>query len=194
MIHEIHPRVYDINYRHETPDSDSFIINIKDNAVLIKETNGEIAFPKFGEQGMRGSELEYLFSIDDIKFFLSASKPEGDFEYLGLMEFRHKKPKHLSYAAAVACQLNNWYTGNRFCGRCGADMKHDGKERMMRCENCGSMVYPKISPAVIVGIIDGSRILLSKYSGRAYKRYALIAGFAEAGEPIEDTVRREVFE
>ena len=110
------------------------------------------------------------------------------------MEFRYKKPKHLSYAAAVACQLWGWYSRNRFCGRCGADMVHDSKERMMRCENCGNMVYPKISPAAVVGVTDGNRIVLTKYSGRIYKRYALIAGFAEAGEPIEDTVRREVFE
>ena len=41
---------------------------------------------------------------------------------------------------------------------------------------------------------DGDRLLLTKYSGRAYKRYALIAGFNEIGESIEDTVRREVME
>ena len=35
---------------------------------------------------------------------------------------------------------------------------------------------------------------LTKYQGRAFKRYALVAGFNEIGEPIEDTVRREVLE
>ena len=74
MIHEMQPRVYDINYRQEEPDADSFIIHIKDNAVLIKETAGEISFPRYDESGMRGSELKYLFSIDDIKFFLSGVK------------------------------------------------------------------------------------------------------------------------
>ena len=65
---------------------------------------------------------------------------------------------------------------------------------MLRCPVCGHTVYPKISPAVIVGVKDGDRLLLTKYSGRAYKRYALIAGFNEIGESIEDTVRREVME
>ena len=41
---------------------------------------------------------------------------------------------------------------------------------------------------------SGNRILMSKYVGRAYKNYALLAGFSEIGEPVEETVRREVME
>ena len=73
-------------------------------------------------------------------------------------------------------------------------MKHDEKERMVKCTSCGQMEYPKICPAVIVGVTDGNRLLLTKYAGRAHTNYALIAGFAEIGESIEDTVRREVME
>ena len=65
---------------------------------------------------------------------------------------------------------------------------------MVHCPQCGLVEYPKICPAVIVGIVNGDKILLSKYAGREYKKYALIAGFAEIGESIEDTVRREVGE
>lgn len=56
------------------------------------------------------------------------------------------------------------------------------------------MVFPKISPAVIVAVTDNDRVLLTKYAGRTYKNYALVAGFNEAGETIEQTVRREVME
>lgn len=70
----------------------------------------------------------------------------------------------------------------------------DKKERMLFCPECGCMEYPKICPAVIVGVTDGNRILMSKYAGREYKKYALLAGFAEIGETLEDTVRREVME
>ena len=56
------------------------------------------------------------------------------------------------------------------------------------------MEYPKISPAVIVGVTDGNRILMSKYADRDYKKYALLAGFTEIGETIEETVKREVME
>ena len=56
------------------------------------------------------------------------------------------------------------------------------------------MEYPKICPAVIIGVTDGNRILMSKYAGRAYKKYALLAGFTEIGETVEETVQREVME
>lgn len=56
------------------------------------------------------------------------------------------------------------------------------------------MEFPKICPAVIVGVTDGNRILMSKYAGRTYKNYALIAGFTEIGETVEQTVAREVME
>ena len=73
-------------------------------------------------------------------------------------------------------------------------MVRDQKERMLRCDSCGNMEFPKICPAVIIGVTDGNRILMSKYAGRAYKKYALLAGFTEIGETVEETVAREVME
>lgn len=35
---------------------------------------------------------------------------------------------------------------------------------------------------------------MSKYAGRTYKKYALLAGFVEIGETVEETVKREVME
>ena len=65
---------------------------------------------------------------------------------------------------------------------------------MLQCDNCGLMEFPKICPAVIIGVTDNNRILLSKYAGRSYKNYALLAGFTEIGETLEETVQREVME
>lgn len=70
----------------------------------------------------------------------------------------------------------------------------DEKERMLRCPSCGHLIFPTIAPAVIVGVTDGNRIILTTYAAREYKRYALIAGFTEIGETVEETVRREVME
>lgn len=67
-------------------------------------------------------------------------------------------------------------------------------ERAMKCTTCGFTDYPKICPAVIVGVTDGDKIMLTKYANRAFTRYALIAGFCEIGETVEDTIRREVLE
>ena len=67
-------------------------------------------------------------------------------------------------------------------------------QRMLQCPCCANMVFPKIAPAVIVGVTHGDKILMTKYAGREYKRYALIAGFTEIGETAEETVKREVME
>ena len=91
-------------------------------------------------------------------------------------------------------QLSSWYKGRRYCPCCVSALEHSTKERMLYCPNCGQVEYPKICPAVIVCVIHKDKILLTKYAGRAYTKYALIAGFTEIGESIEDTVRREVME
>lgn len=65
---------------------------------------------------------------------------------------------------------------------------------MLFCPECSNTVYPRISPAVIVCVINGDKILMTKYAGRAYTKYALIAGFTEIGESAEETVKREVME
>lgn len=49
-------------------------------------------------------------------------------------------------------------------------------------------------PAVIAGIRNGDKILLTRYQGPASGRVALVAGYNEIGESIEDTLRREVME
>lgn len=69
-----------------------------------------------------------------------------------------------------------------------------GRERMMRCPACGQMEYPKICPCVIVGVMHEGKILVSWYKNGFRDHYALIAGFAEIGETIEETVAREVYE
>ena len=104
------------------------------------------------------------------------------------------QPKEQCFGLVTGFHLYNWYKGRRFCGTCGHKLIHDEKERMMYCPQCQSTEYPKISPAVIVAVTNGNKILMSKYAGRNAKRYALIAGFTEIGETLEETVKREVME
>ena len=62
------------------------------------------------------------------------------------------------------------------------------------CPECGQIEYPKICPAVIVAVTHGDKLLLTRYANRPFQNYALIAGFVEIGETLEDTVHREVME
>lgn len=150
--------------------------------------------------GREDWSLIYLFRIDSRGFYLAR---EEELREVLLAKggaaaktqvFRTMKPGWLAFGGITAHHLYHWYTHTRFCGFCGKEMLPDEKERAMRCPACGNLVYPRISPAVIVGVTHGDRILLTKYAGRAFTNYALIAGFTEFGETLEDTVRREVME
>lgn len=90
--------------------------------------------------------------------------------------------------------LWSWYQNHRFCGRCGKPLLPDAKERALRCEACGSMLFPTISPAVITAITCGDRILLARNANSPFANYALVAGYVEVGETLEHAVRREVLE
>lgn len=127
-----------------------------------------------------------------------ASEHVEDVEYSveTLRVLRRTKPKEECYAGETAYHLYVWYRDNSFCGRCGERLEYSHQERAMICPSCGNVVYPKIAPAVIVGILNasGDKIVMTRYAGREYKGHALVAGFCEIGETAEDTVRREVLE
>lgn len=134
----------------------------------------------------------------DINLGSCASGHAEDVEYTveTLRVLRRTKPKEECYAGETAYHLYVWYRDNSFCGRCGEHFEYSHKERAMICPSCGNVVYPKIAPAVIVGILNsyGDKIVMTRYAGREYKGHALVAGFCEIGETAEDTVRREVLE
>lgn len=121
--------------------------------------------------------------------------PEG-YEFVPLRSLRKKnaRQKHRIFAAITARHLNDWYRTVRFCGCCGQSLRPSETERAMVCPSCGQVFYPRINPAVIVGVTHGDALLLTRYAGRRLSSYALVAGFTEIGETLEETVAREVME
>ena len=198
MLQQIAPRHLDNQYRPQAIGPGAKLCIFRERDILVSLRDGEVILPDWAQ--LKDSILRsvYLFSIDETPYFLAelrsdAALPEG-FAYDNVRSHRRLHPKYTVYAEMTAWHLYVWYRDNRFCGRCGRPTRHDGKLRMLSCPDCGNMIFPKICPAIIVGVTDGDRILLTKYSGREYKNYALIAGFTEIGETAEETVQREVFE
>lgn len=104
------------------------------------------------------------------------------------------QPSWLAFAGLTALHLASWYAQHQYCGRCATALEHSTEERALTCPACGQIEYPKISPVVIVAITNGENLLLTKHAHAAYKNYALVAGFVEVGETLEEAARREIRE
>lgn len=100
----------------------------------------------------------------------------------------------ISGIACRAIQLVRFNSLTRYCGYCGCRTFMKGDEIAKVCSSCGRIVFPKLSPAIIVRITDGDRILLSRSPHFPPGMYSIQAGFVECGESLEATAHREILE
>lgn len=208
MIQDIEPKIFDNAYHPRPITAEDFVLLYYENKLwMIKEEAGfrYLIWKEYKVLFQNKKELQYLFEIDKRAFYLECLAKERLEEYERIEEpfiklslqpvscLRDVVLPWMSLAGVTAGHLAKWYKRNTYCGSCRGKMIHSKTERAMLCPDCGFIDYPKICPAVIVGIIDGDRLLLTKYK-RPNARYALVAGFCEIGESLEETVRREVKE
>lgn len=198
MIQDIAPKRYQVAYAPTPPQPEDPCLVFQGKTLLERPQGEGLTVPTWGELAPYAARTRWLFAIDETPYHLvELTDPDAfpqDCTWGSMRENRRKKTKDLLFAQSTGYHLAQWYFTNRFCGRCGTPTQPDDRERMLRCPQCGNLIYPKIAPAVIVAVTWEDKILMTRYQGRAYTGYALIAGFTEVGETAEDTVRREVFE
>lgn len=200
MIQDIVPHQFTIGVKQDGPHDGDYIFMLRGGEAVFTGEAAEDFLPTYERMKAICPELDtaavYLFSIDGMAFYYLADVPDlpPGFAARPVQGFREYQPKWLAYAGITASHLALWYDKNRYCGRCREPMKPKADERALICESCGSIIFAGISPAVIVAIVDGDRILMTRYANRPFTRHALVAGFMEVGETLEDTVRREVME
>lgn len=197
MLQDIAPHRFDNHYDPaKRPRAADAAVCFRGRELLCRAEDGALSFPAVGE--LPEGAYTYLFSVDDRGYYLRRDEGEPQapgYAYRDIGVFRTARPGEAALAAVTAFHLASWYAEARYCGKCGAKTVHDGAERMMRCPECGHMIFPKIMPSVIVAVTEGDRLLLTRYANRpGASRFALVAGFTEIGETAEQTVEREVME
>lgn len=199
MIQEIAPHKFDNEYHPGEPKEGDIVVLFDKNEILLNQdkffTYGELPSTLKEDK----SHFLYLFRMDTFAFYYLTNIDKQKIEQLNVSRhsfsiFRTYEPSYMAYAGIVACNLYRWYESHKYCGHCGSVYEHSKTERALVCLNCGETSYPSIAPAVIVAITDHENILLTKYAGREYANYALVAGYTEIGETLEETVIREVKE
>ena len=198
MIQDIFPEKLDNHFEDLTPDADSPMLCFKNGRLLTRhdDRTNHLCFPRQAEFPA-GCRTVYLFTAGGTHYFLVIDPeqvPEG-YEWQGLRDLQRLKRSGNTeiFAVYTAFHLWKWYETSRFCGACGHETDFDRIERAKVCPVCGNRIYPRINPAVIVGIINGDSLLLTKYK-TGFGHNALVAGFTEIGETLEETVQREVME
>lgn len=206
MIQDIEPHVFHNEFRTEARiENNTPVLCFDGKKVLAKKESDRLIFPKavqlWNERKSLKADSEesfrfvYAFAVDETEYFLDISgqkaKLEG-FEYIDLLGARNGLSNVDGMILFTGTHLHQWYMESRFCGSCAEPTVHSTYERALCCPKCGKNIYPRLMPAVIVGVTDGDKLLVTKYREGTF--YALIAGFAEIGETLEQTVAREVFE
>jgi len=186
------------------PEVGDTVFYVRRQELAVRLSAGdEPVLPHVGEPGVCTEGLTYLFSVDGRACWLAsdagAAEPPEGYELVSNRTLRMERrgSRVFMYAAYTAVHLAGWYANSRYCGACGHAMTHHATLRAMQCEACGNVVFPRLNPAVIVCVCDPERnkIVLTRYAAGRYAPIdALVAGFVEIGETIEDCVRREVRE
>ena len=115
-------------------------------------------------------------------------------EYRNLREMLTRLEEPLGPLAGRARQLLEWDRDHCYCGRCGTRMQDKRDERAKICPACDHLCFPRINPAIIVGITRGDAILLCRNRRFPGVMHSIVAGFVDVGETLEPTVEREVAE
>ncbi|WP_372713791.1 NAD(+) diphosphatase [Ilyobacter sp.] len=197
MINEISPNIFNISLlSRENIRSEEQVLCYRGGRVLMKNIGDKFIIPKKNELGEFVGDGIFLGEVDGEKCFMAEGKeemPQG-FSYVGMRDIRGQADKLSKWVTAVGFQMYSWLNDNKFCGRCGNPMDLKNDERALECTDCKNIIFPKLSPAIIVAIKKDNKLLLAKNRLHPGTFYSLIAGYVEAGETIEETVKREVME
>ncbi len=177
---------YEIDFSDSYTSDDAYYFLFNENRELYLD-NKELI------RDIEDFDVNFCLYIGKYKskdcFVVNADFKKG-FDLREVYEFNHD----LYMMGSKAVLVNDWYISHKFCGRCGTRTQIDEKDMMLKCPECGQVHYPRIAPAIIVAIRNEDKLLMAQHSYHDTIRYALIAGFVEPGESIEEAVHREVAE
>jgi NAD+ diphosphatase len=147
--------------------------------------------------GLDGTRL-YLGRLEGIDCVALHAAGEtaasNEWEWRGLRSLFLQIPEAHLALAGRAFQVVQWHRNHGYCGHCGTPTRDKGTERSKECPSCGLVVYPRISPAMMVLVTRGRELLLARANRFPNAMFSALAGFVETGESIEDCIHREVLE
>jgi NAD+ diphosphatase len=169
--------------------------------MMVAEAGEEISLPCFADPaelalepirewylGTLGGRHCYCAEISE-----TAAIPEN-MALRGLRYLYGRLEESLHRAAMKAVHTLEWDRTSRYCGYCGMETIRTRGMVAKECPCCELLIFPRISPAVIVLVEREGKVLLARVKRFTSELYSILAGFVELGETLEEAVRREIGE
>lgn len=171
------------------------------NKLLVTVKGEAVGIPFSGslkEIGVDSDDKLYLGRLDGFHCYsVDAGKNAVAIEGMEYQELRpvfNLLEVDLFILASRAFTIINWHRMSKFCGRCGTGTVMKQDERAKQCPNCSNLIFPRISPAIIIAVVRNDKLLLAHSKNFRPNFYSVLAGFVEPGETIEECAKREVME
>ena len=172
-----------------------------DLLLLHRDSDGNFSIPRGETIPLAPDTYQHLHrvQINDGREVFALSIPEPIKDTTHKWEMRNLRstyeclPQSDYAAAGKAYQILWWDKHSHFCPACGNTMVQH-TPIMKKCASCNYEMYPAVSTAIIVLITRRNEILLVRNRQWKTSFHGLVAGFLEAGETLEECVRREVQE
>lgn len=172
--------------------NDQLMVSVNDNKATIPQLRS------LKELKLSPVRQQYLGTLDGIDCYsaelpLDALWPQG-MSFMRLLQLYALMDYNMMQAATYAVQIVRWDQTHQFCGRCQAKTEPKDGERAKACPKCNLVVFPRLSPAIMAGIIKDNKLLLANGQNFPPSFFSVLAGFVEPGETLEECVAREVKE
>jgi NAD+ diphosphatase len=181
------------------PDSYWFLIN--DQKVIVLSENSTFTIPQriiLEKYNIKSDHIQYMGTYNGVPCYAAEIESTVNLpECLSMhppLTLLDRLDTDLVRLSGLAGQFIVWSRNHRYCGKCGGLTADKKDERAKICTSCGQVYYPRLSPAIIVAVTKGDRLLLASSPRFRSKFYSVLAGFVEPGETLEECLKREVRE
>ncbi len=163
-------------------------LNLPDHQTILHEDIKDVKTKRIVQYlGSLGEKLCYAIGLES-----QEEVPYG-MQLVFLRDLMGQIDDRTLALAGRAVQLIDFELTSKFCGRCGIPTE-TLEDRGKKCPKCDLLIYPRLSPAVIVLVMQEDKVLLARSSHFSSDIYSVIAGFVEPGETLEHAAEREVME
>ena len=171
------------------------------DGVFVAPHGSSVKLPRLVElreaSGFASADLHQIAEYSDEPVYALAAdgvSPPGQYEEIGYRELYGTIPDEELALVSRATQIVSWDRNTGFCSRCSAVTEPEPDECVKRCPRCGLVQYPRLAPAMIVGVVRDRKLLLAQSPRFRGQFHSILAGFVEPGESAEQCVAREVYE